>query len=145
MTKLTVALIPILALPACSTVNHSVGSIQFNAEAEPAPDNYRDVAKQAVSGRKTIDGSGLLVSHPATMAGETAFSPMRWYICVRGIAPKGEPPAIPALQRKIENWVAPPLVTAPYDLVVIFNEPYHWQVVEGFDTRLCRDAAFERL
>ncbi len=59
--------------------------------------------------------------------------------------PAGRTPCEPCTSAQDRKPDSPPVVTAPYDVVVIFNEPYHWQVVEGFDSRLCRDAAFERL
>lgn len=46
-----------ISLSACSArshVNHSVGSLQFNFDTEPHPEDYAKVAAQMVSGRKTI-------------------------------------------------------------------------------------------
>lgn len=145
MKQIFVAAIAALALSGCQTVNHSVGSAQWNFDTQAYPEDYREAAARAVAGRSTIDGSDLLISQPNTMVGQHAFAPMRWYVCVRGIEPRGTPSQIYPLQRAIDDWIDPPLSADPFDVIVIFEDGKDWRTVQGFNSRLCRDAEFERL
>lgn len=134
-----------LAISGCSTVNHSIGSVQVNHTAQPFPAHYKEAAARAVSGRPLIDGTQLLVSTPATMAGQTMLYPLRWYVCVRGLQPVGAPPVLSTVQRQMENWIDPPMTTGQFDVIVIFQDDHHWHSIEGFDGRLCQNAEFEPL
>lgn len=82
MKRCVLAAVALSALAGCTTANHSIGSVQFNSEAEAFPNNYREVALRMVEGRETI--APLQISEPLTMVGETVFSPMRWYVCISG-------------------------------------------------------------
>ncbi|WMT90054.1 hypothetical protein [Pelagibacterium sp. H642] len=130
-------------LSACSTVNHSTGSLQFNFDAEPLPENHLELAADAVQGRET-DGP-LQVSQPRTMIGETPFAPQRWYVCIRGIKAKGTPDESGTIQSKVEDLFAPRAASGIYDVVVMLRGNERPAVLEGYDSRLCRDAAFPPL
>ncbi len=121
-------------------MNHSIGSLQFNSETEALPENYAEIAARHVALRPTA--SPLLISEPNTMIGKNVYSPRRWYVCVRGIAPKGNPSTIIPLTTRIENWLSPPASTDHYDIIVVFQEKLNSFVTEGFDSRLCRNAQF---
>jgi hypothetical protein len=146
MKHLTLAVLAAISLSACgptSNVNHSVGSLQFNGDTEPYPEDYAEVAAQMVRGRDTV--APLTISEPQTMRGEGPFSPQRWFVCVRGIKPVGNPPRRVPLQRQFEDWIAPPHSTGNYDVILMFRGEARPAVVEGHDARLCRFATFEPL
>lgn len=131
------------ALAACSptsNVNHSIGSLQFNGDTEPYPEDYAEIAAQMVQGRDTI--APLTVSEPQTMRGESPFSPQRWFVCVRGIKPVGNPSSVVPLQRRFEDWIAPPASTGNFDVILLFRDGIRPALIEGNDARLCRFATF---
>ncbi|WP_332717311.1 hypothetical protein [Pelagibacterium mangrovi] len=145
MKYLLLATLAATCLAACgptSNVNHSVGSLQFNGETEPYPEDYAEVAAQMVRGRDAV--APLTVSEPQTMRGEGPFSPKRWFVCVRGVKPVGNPTRAP-LQRQFEDWVAPPASTGNYDVILVFRDKLRPAVVEGHDARLCRFVEFNPL
>ena len=130
-------------LSACSTVNHSTGSLQLNFAAEPLPENHVEIASEMVNGRAT--DAPLQISQPRTMIGETPFAPQRWYVCIRGIKAKGSPDDSSTLQRKVEDLFAPKAASGVYDVVVMLRGTERPAVLEGYDSRLCHDAAFQPL
>lgn len=139
MMKYVLAAVVVLALAGCTTTNHSIGSAQFNSATEAYPGNYREAALRLIDGRDTI--APLQISEPATMAGEGPFSPQRWFVCARGIAPKGQVPRMTA-QEHWDGLITPRSEEPNYDVVVIFREGHHPFTTEGYRSRLCRDVSF---
>lgn len=142
-SRVLLTIVAMLAVGGCTT-NHSIGTIQINQDTETLPADYRNVAADAVRGRDTIGGADLLISDPNTMIGEGPFDPRRWYVCVRGIMPVGEPGIIP-VQRHIENYVSGTSNEGHYDVVVMFQEDGGPTVLEGFNSKLCQHRVFSKL
>ena len=108
-----------------------------------SPAHYEELAASHVASR-TVDFP-LLISEPNTLAGKNAFEPARWYVCIRGVTPRGTPSKVIPLATRIENLVSPPANAGQYDIVVIFQDSPKSTAVDGFDTRLCRNAKFRPL
>lgn len=132
-----------LILTGCINTNHSIGSLQFNPDIEALPENYAEIAAQYMSAKSAI--SPLLISTPQTMQGDTPFSAHRWYVCIRGMKPRGKPLTVPPLQRLIEDWVAPPIATDEFDVVLVYRENAPSAIAETYNSRLCRHAEFRPL
>lgn len=79
------------------------------------------------------------------MRGESPSSPQRWFVCVRGIEPKGSPPKSRSIPDRIEMWIDLPIAGQQYDVIVIFLRGLRSAVVEGFESRLCKHATFKPL
>lgn len=132
-----------LILAACATTNHSIGSLQFNHETEEFPEHYRETTLEAIGNRQTLENQEVEISEPKTTIGATANDPLRWYVCITGLRPVGEPPRdgqIP-ISEHVERLAGIAEVNERYEVIVIFQNEGPNITLDGYDSRLCRDPA----
>lgn len=128
----------LLALAGCAGPNTDIRNLQFSGASAPLPADYRVRAAQAVADLPIEAGGVVTFSEPKTIVGQTAFSPKRWFVCARGIAPAGpKPGGIKPLAQTIESWVAPPQSSGRYDVMVIFTAAGLTSLYKSFDAPLC--------
>ena len=134
----------LLALPlmACSNQNMSLTTMQFSGETEPFPSKYQQLSAEAVAAMPTL-GPRLLVSKPATTIGTTPFSPKRWYSCVRGVS--GDARGSLTVYDTVEGFLDPASKAGVYNVVVFFRGDHLPSIKSGYDSPLCRQAAFEAM
>ena len=145
MHKLLALLVFVLVLSGCGTVNTGIRSLQFNGESQPFPTDYRQLAAEAVKDRPVASGATLQVSYPQVLPGRSAFTPMRWYVCVRGIHTTRTPSTrLKPLYNMVEDKLNPP--AGIFDVVLLLPERGDPRVLmETFDAPTCRTARFEPL
>lgn len=126
----------------CSNHNVSPHTLQFSGENVAFPENYQVEAARIVRDRKA-DPEFARVSEPQPTLGDTAFSPKRWYVCVRGIpAPKPNSTRPPPVSEVVENWITSRQPSGVYDVLLIFSGRERPSAREGYDSPLCRDQNF---
>lgn len=140
---LVIALAAAALLGGC--VNSSINTLQFSGATEPFPADYNAAAAKEIKARKIV-ASGLQVSYPRTVLGETPFSPKRWYLCVLGV-PTSKTPATawPNLTQLAENALRRTPAPGVFDLLLFLHAGQTPGSVEAFDAELCRDGVYEPL
>ena len=93
MRRALTALMLASLLGGCTETTLSTGGMgQVNRATEPFPTSYLTRAATALTGAPVSAGQSVAVSYPQLTIGTTAFDPQRWYVCVRGLAPKAKAP-----------------------------------------------------
>jgi hypothetical protein len=133
------------ALAGCAGQNTSIATLQFSGSSEKFPDNYQVEAARVVATRVVADGEQVRISRPQPILGTTAFSPKRWYVCILGLAGPARPNRIPPIYDAVMNAADPASNAGVYNLVLVFNEGRRPSVKTGYDSPLCRNAAYEAL
>lgn len=142
MIKFLVACSSAAILLGCSNHNVSPHTIQFASDTVSYPENYQVEAARIVRDRKA-DPEFARVSEPQPTLGETAFSPKRWYVCVRGIpAPKPKSSSLPPVAEIVESWVTARPAGGVYDVLLVFSGRDRPSVREGFDSPLCQNQTY---
>lgn len=127
----------------CSGQNMSFNRLQFSAETVPFPDHYQAEAARVVA-KRGGDLPNTQVSYPREVLGASAFGPRRWYSCIRGLP--GPTPVAGRLlnvEDTIGIWTGHH--TRVFDIVLFYSSEGRASVQSGFDSPLCRDAAFEAI
>jgi hypothetical protein len=142
MFKFLVACNTVAVLLGCSNHNVSPHTLQFSGDTVAYPEKYQAEAARIVRDRKADPGFAR-ISEPQLTLGETAFSPKRWYVCVRGIsAPKPKSNRPPPAAEIVERWITSRQPARIYDVLMIFSGRERPSVREGFDSPLCRDQTY---
>ena len=128
----------------CASTNTALHNLQFSGDAETFPADYNARAAKHVA--ELPVGGSLLVSYPETTLGETATSPKRWYVCVRGLAPQlaVETGLKPVLET-VEGMVSPRQGGPIYELILIMRDSGVTSAIEAFDSPLCQAGRYEGL
>ena len=126
-------------LAGCSGHNVSPHTLQFSGEAIPFPANYEAEAARIVRDRG-VDPEAVRISEPQPTLGVTAFSPKRWYVCVRGIPnPQAKSSGLVPIDEMVDAWLAQTSGDGSYDILLFFSGSQTPSVREGFDSPLCRN------
>ena len=132
-------------LAGCSGHNLSPHTLQFSGDTLPVPANYEREAARIVRDRGA-EPATVRVSEPQTTLGVTAFSPKRWYVCVKGIpAPQGKPQGPLPIDETVGGWLTPGSDDASYDVLLIFSGAPTPSVREGYDSPLCRNLNYHAI
>ncbi len=126
----------------CSPTTAPINTMQFSEETLPFPDNYQVEAARVVAQRR-VDPKDASVSYPQTTLGLNAFSPHRWYVCIRGLSDLQKPEQIPRPGDIIESWIDPRANAGIHNVVLIFGETGRPSAREGYDSPLCRNGQYE--
>jgi hypothetical protein len=140
-----VLVLAMLTLAGCTGQNTNIATLQFSGSSEKLPDNYQVEAARVVATKTVAGGQQVRVSRPQPILGVTAFSPKRWYVCVLGLAGPARPSRIPSIYDAVMNVADPASNAGVYNLVLVFNEGRRPSVKTGYDSPLCRTAAYEPL
>jgi hypothetical protein len=116
--------------------------LQFSAEALPFPDNYQVEAARIVS-QKRADPQKATVSYPRQTLGVSAFSPQRWYVCIRGVSEKPKPDRLPKAAELAARWLDPQTDQGTHNIVLFFGTTVRPTAREGYDSPLCREGQYE--
>jgi hypothetical protein len=143
LLKLVSVAATFLILVGCSSGIVSPHTLQFSGATLAYPENYQVEAARIVRDRRA-DPEFARLSEPQPTIGETAFSPKRWYVCIRGIpASTPKSTALPPLTEMVENLYSPE--TGVYDVLLIFSGRERPSVREGYDSPLCRDQKYQAI
>ncbi|MET3924065.1 hypothetical protein [Devosia sp. 2618] len=127
-------------LAGCAGPNIHLQRMQFSGEQIAFPNNYQDEAARVVK-EKRGDLKSSTVSYPLPTLGASAFSPRRWYACIRGLPAPPPSTRTPNLEAAVTNLVSPP--QGIFDTILVFSEHgVRATVRSGYDSPLCRDAKF---
>lgn len=143
MVRLSLLLAFVMLLGGCSGSNTGLQNLQFSGEAEAFPADYSARALRYLGAQM---GPGVAVSYPRTIVGETALSPRRWYICLRGLAPPEPAPraAKPLLEAAVDLMQSGS-GEGVYDVIVILRASGAVSAIKGFDAPLCAGGRYEAL
>ena len=135
-----------LFLAACSGPNTSLQTVQVSGTTDAFPTRYREVAAGIAVRRQADTLGSLAVSRPQTLVGTSAFDPLRWYVCIRGLAPLRLPRPTPVpIWELAQDLARPSAVSGTHDVVVVFDGNAAPATFDAFDAKLCRHAHFEPL
>ena len=138
-------LILALALSGCASSGFLPNKLQLSKETMPFPERYQREAARVVQLRGG-DRERVTVSYPRTTIGQTAQSPQRWYVCVRGLTPPPVEDGLPTVEEFAGTTLNPAANSRLYDVLLFFPADGALPSVrDGYDSSLCRDGAFERL
>jgi hypothetical protein len=128
-------------LVGCSNQNMSMNTMQFSGATVPYPENYEVEAARVIKQRGG-DLASSRASQPWATIGSGPFSPQRWYVCIRGLPPRGEPPKPKALELA-EERLGHRSFFGVYDVVLFFSDRTGRPSVRtGYDSPLCRDLEY---
>lgn len=143
MLRLLLTLACAAALACCSGANTGVSNLQFSGAAEPFPADYQARVLRYLGEQS---GAGVSVSYPQTTVGETALSPKRWYVCVRGTTPPGPPPTrLKPVLEAAHDLLRSRADPRSYDVVLVLRPSGTVSAIKGFDAPLCADGRYEAL
>jgi hypothetical protein len=128
----------------CASINTAIHNLQFSGDAETFPADYNERAANYVA--ELPVGGSLSVSYPEMTLGETATSPKRWYVCVRGLAPQlpvetGLKPVLEAVEGVLDPGQGGPR----YEVILIMRDGGVTSPIKAFDSPLCRAGRYEGL
>ena len=128
----------------CASTNTAMHNLQFSGAAETFPADYNERAAKYVA--ELPVGGSLIVSYPEMTLGETATSPKRWYVCVRGLAPQlpVETGLKPVLET-VEGMLGPKQGGPIYEVILIMRDSGVTSAIKAFDSPLCRAGRYEGL
>lgn len=128
----------------CASTNSAMHNLQFYGDAETFPADYNQRAAKYVAGLPV--GGRLTISYPEMTLGETAASPKRWYVCVRGLAPQlpvetGLKPVLETVEGMLDPKQGGPI----YEMILIMRDSGVTSAIKTFDSPLCGAGRYEGL
>ncbi len=144
MFRLTLPIGFAATLAGCSGHNMSPHTVQFSGDTIPFPVNYESEAAKVIRERGG-DLSTARVSEPKPTLGVTAFSPKRWYVCVKGIpAPQPRASGLLPLDEMVDGWLTHKSGEQSYNVLLFFSSQTASRR-EGYDSPLCRDLDYREI
>ncbi|MBS3847105.1 hypothetical protein KD146_00205 [Devosia sp. BSSL-BM10] len=143
LSRLSLTLSLCLTIAACSGANTGLHNIQFSGAAEAFPADYQVRARRYLGAEA---GLTVAVSYPRLTLGETALSPKRWYVCLRGLEPTGSAPdGFRPVLEIAENMMSAQSRPGTYDVVLVLRASGTSTAIKGYDSPLCREGRYEVL